>query len=48
MKEETVNILLFLAQGFEDLEAVAILDVFTWTHYRKHIRKANVSIQPKP
>jgi len=39
----TVNILLFLAQGFEDLEAVAILDVFAWTHYREHIRKATVT-----
>ncbi len=43
MKDETVNILLFLAQGFEDLEAVAILDVFTWTHYRKHMMKATVT-----
>jgi len=43
MLDDPVKILLFLAQGFEDLEAVAILDVFTWTHYRKHIRKATVT-----
>lgn len=43
MKEETVNILLFLAQGFEDLEAVAIIDVFAWTHYRENIQKATVT-----
>jgi 4-methyl-5(b-hydroxyethyl)-thiazole monophosphate biosynthesis len=43
MKDDTVKVLLFLAQGFEDLEAVAILDVFTWTHYREHIRKATVT-----
>lgn len=43
MTTETVNILLFLAQGFEDLEAVAILDVFAWTHYRQNIRKADVT-----
>jgi len=43
MSEETVNILLFLAQGFEDLEAVAALDVFGWTQYRKHLRKVSVT-----
>jgi len=43
MKDDTVKVLLFLAQGFEDLEAVAILDVFAWTHYREHIRKATVT-----
>ncbi len=37
-----VKILLFLAQGFEDLEAVAILDVFGWTQYREHIKKVSV------
>ena len=34
MSNETVNILLFLAQGFEDLEAISIIDVFGWTWYR--------------
>jgi 4-methyl-5(b-hydroxyethyl)-thiazole monophosphate biosynthesis len=35
--------LLFLAQGFEDLEATAVLDVFAWTRYRENIRKAAVT-----
>lgn len=43
MAGETVNILLFLAQGFEDLEAAAVLDVFGWTHYREEIDKAAVT-----
>jgi len=43
MPDETVNILLFLAQGFEDLEAVTTLDVFGWTQYRKHLRKVSVT-----
>ena len=43
MQDDTVKILLFLAQGFEDLEAVTILDVFAWTHYREHIKKAAVT-----
>jgi len=43
MSDESVNILLFLAQGFEDLEAIAIRDVFGWTHYRKNLKKAFVS-----
>jgi 4-methyl-5(b-hydroxyethyl)-thiazole monophosphate biosynthesis len=36
------KILLVLVDGFEDLEAVAILDVFGWTAYREHIPKATV------
>ncbi len=43
MSDETVEILLFLAQGFEDLEAVSILDVFGWTQYREHLRKVSVT-----
>jgi 4-methyl-5(b-hydroxyethyl)-thiazole monophosphate biosynthesis len=43
VSDETVNILLFLAQGFEDLEAISILDVFGWTHYRENIKKAFVT-----
>jgi len=43
MQGDTVKILLFLTQGFEDLEAIAILDVFAWTHYREYIKKANVT-----
>ena len=43
MQDESINILLFLANGFEDLEAIAIRDVFGWTQYRKNIKKAMVS-----
>ena len=43
MPDESVNILLFLANGFEDLEAIAIRDVFGWTQYRKNLKKALVS-----
>ena len=43
MSNKTVNILLFLAQGFEDLEAVSILDVFGWTQYRENIKNAVVT-----
>jgi 4-methyl-5(b-hydroxyethyl)-thiazole monophosphate biosynthesis len=43
MADETVKILLFLARGFEDLEAIAILDVFGWTQYRENTGKASVT-----
>jgi len=43
MPDKIVNILLFLAQGFEDLEAVAVLDIFGWTQYREEILKASVT-----
>ena len=43
MLDESINILLFLANGFEDLEAIAIRDVFGWTQYKKNIKKAFVS-----
>jgi 4-methyl-5(b-hydroxyethyl)-thiazole monophosphate biosynthesis len=43
MADETGKILLFLAQGFEDLEAIAVLDVFGWTQYRENIQKASVT-----
>jgi 4-methyl-5(b-hydroxyethyl)-thiazole monophosphate biosynthesis len=42
MSDDTINILLFLAQGFEDLEAISIIDVFGWTQYREDIKKASV------
>jgi 4-methyl-5(b-hydroxyethyl)-thiazole monophosphate biosynthesis len=42
MPDESINILLFLTNGFEDLEAIAIRDVFGWTRYRKKIKKASV------
>ena len=35
--ESPREVLLFLASGFEDLEAVAILDVCGWTNYRPHL-----------
>ena len=43
MPDESVDILLFLAHGFEDLEAIAIRDVFGWTKYRKNSKKVLVS-----
>jgi hypothetical protein len=43
MSDKTVNILLFLAQGFENLEAVAIIDVFGWTRYRENLKAASVT-----
>jgi 4-methyl-5(b-hydroxyethyl)-thiazole monophosphate biosynthesis len=43
MSGKTTKILLFLTQGFEDLEAVATLDVFGWTQYRQHLRKVSVT-----
>ena len=43
MPDESINILLFLANGFEDFESIAIRDVFGWTQYRKNIKKAFVS-----
>lgn len=43
MSDEAVKILLFLAQGFEDLEAITILDVFGWTQYREHLHKVSVT-----
>jgi 4-methyl-5(b-hydroxyethyl)-thiazole monophosphate biosynthesis len=42
MPHNTIKILLFLAQGFEDLEAISIIDVFGWTQYREDIKKASV------
>jgi 4-methyl-5(b-hydroxyethyl)-thiazole monophosphate biosynthesis len=37
------KVLLFLAQGFEDLEAVAVIDVLGWTEYREQIPKVTVT-----
>ncbi len=42
MQDNTIKILLFLAQGFEDLEAISIMDVFGWTQYREDLKKASV------
>jgi len=43
MPAKTTKILLFLTQGFEDLEAVATLDVFGWTQYREHLPRVSVT-----
>ena len=40
---DPVNILLFLPQGFEELEAISIISVFGWTQYRDHIPDANIT-----
>jgi protein deglycase len=37
-----LKVLMFLAEGFEDLEAVSVLDVCGWTEYREHIPKVRV------
>lgn len=37
------KVLLFLAQGFEDLEAATVLDSCGWTEYRDHIRTVRVT-----
>ncbi len=37
-----MKILLFLAEGFEDLEAVSILDVMGWTEYREWVPTVEV------
>ena len=41
--QDTPNVLLFLGSGFEDLEAVTILDVCGWTAYRDHIPDVKVT-----
>lgn len=38
------QVLLFLAKGFDDLEAAAIIDLCGWTSYREHLKKINVTI----
>jgi len=41
MPDNTIKILLFLAQGFEDLEAVTILDVYgTFNGFKNKSRSA--------
>ncbi len=37
------KVLLFLAQGFEDLEAATVLDACGWTEYRDHIPTVRVT-----
>ena len=38
------DVLMFLGNGFEDLEAVTILDVCGWTAYRDHIPDVKITI----
>jgi len=38
------KVLLFLAQGFEDLEAASVVDICGWTYYRRHLQKVDVSV----
>ena len=40
---QTPNMLLFLGQGFEDLEATAVIDVCGWTEYREHLPTVRVT-----
>lgn len=42
--EDGKNILLFLAQGFEDLEAVTVLTACGWTEYRPHLSDVRVTV----
>ena len=37
-----MKVLLFLAEGFEDLEAISILDVMGWTEYREWVPTVEV------
>ena len=36
------KVLLFLSQGFEDLEAASVIDICGWTHYRKNLQRVDV------
>lgn len=38
------RVLLFLAEGFEDLEAVCVLSACGWTQYRPHLDAIRVSV----
>ncbi len=37
------NVLLFLPNGFEDLEVVALIDTCGWTNYRPHLPQVTVT-----
>lgn len=37
-----MKVLLFLAEGFEDLEAISIMDVMGWTQYREWVPTVEV------
>lgn len=41
--QNNIRVLLFLAEGFEDLEAVTIMDVCGWTGYREHVPNVSVT-----
>jgi protein deglycase len=36
------KVLLFLGQGFEDMEAASVIDICGWTYYREHLQKVDV------
>jgi len=40
--DEVKPVLLFLAEGFEDLEAISILDIMGWTEYREWVPTVRV------
>ncbi|MCU7938045.1 MAG: DJ-1/PfpI family protein [gamma proteobacterium symbiont of Bathyaustriella thionipta] len=42
MQPNNIKVLLFLAEGFEDLEAISILDVMGWTQYREWVPTVEV------
>jgi len=42
LQPNNIKVLLFLAEGFEDLEAISILDVMGWTQYREWIPTVEV------
>lgn len=43
MKNNSPKALMFLSQGFEDLEAVTVIDVLGWTHVRAHMTPIHLS-----
>lgn len=40
---EIKKVLMFLSRGFEDLEAVTVIDVLGWTEYREHLPTVNLA-----
>ena len=43
-KAKRFNVLMLLAEGFEDAEAACVIDVLGWTHYRPEAALADVTI----
>ncbi len=42
LQPNNIKVLLFLAEGFEDLEAVSIMDIMGWTQYREWVPTVEV------